>query len=494
MPREYFSVEGITPFAEVPQGGKIHVIGVCGVAMANLAVALSEIGYQVSGSDKQFYDPMAALLASSSVKTFVDFAAENLAEDLDLVVIANAPFYENPEVQAVEQRKLPYTIFPQLLGEALIGERHSIVVCGTHGKSTTTGMIASVLYKMQLDPSYFIGGVAEDLPGSLHIGSGAFSVVEGDEYISSFFARVPKFNFYKPTSCIINALEFDHADIYTDIDKLKDVFRSLIQGMSANNIVLHCTDFPELAEMINDLRNRESEATLPRFISFGSGGIADYRILSRKQVGAKQFVKFRRPDSAECELQLPLTGEYNARNALACYAVLFENGIDSDLLIKHLSSYRSVKRRQTVRYDDGKIMLVEDFAHHPTAVAGTVRAMREAYPEKRIWAVFEPRSNTSRRKVFQSDYVKAFAEADIAVLLEVKTQSIMNKGEELIDVAQLGSEIEHSGIRTLVLPEPDQIYEQIVEELQDGDLVLIMSNGSFGNIQKKLEDFLSQRA
>ena len=489
MAQNHFSVAGSTSLHEVSPGGRIHIVGVCGVAMAQLAVALTERGYQVSGSDREFYDPMGALLKSSPVTLCKGYKRENVPQDVALVVIANAMFYDNPEVQLVEEKNLPYTSFPQILGEVLIGDRHSIVVCGTHGKSTTTALIASVLHRVGREPSYFIGGMCEDLPKSLCVGEGVVSVVEGDEYHSAFYARVPKFNFYRAKTAIINAIEFDHADIYPQIEDVVFEFRKLIKDVPADGRVICCTDYPLLSALVDEMRD-EVQCQL---LTFGKGEACDYRLQSRVQKGKEQIVQIVSKELGHVELRIPLMGEYNALNAIATLAALSETGLTAAEVNEHLAHYQSVKRRQQVRYDQKGLVLIEDFAHHPTAVVGTVEAVREAYPQKKLWAVFEPRSNTSRRKVFQKQYESAFDKADEVILAKVTSSSRMNDDVELIDVGELAETIDGSGTHCRAIPTTTEIEEILLAEVGHNDVIVLMSNGSFGGLPASLQAALEKR-
>lgn len=488
MSKEHFSIQGSSSLRDLPSPAKVHVIGVCGVAMAQLAVVLSEMGHDVSGSDKEFYEPMGSLLGRSRVRTLRDYSADNVTPDLDLVVIGNAISYGHPEVEAVERLGLRYTFFPKLLHEVVIRGKHSIVVTGTHGKSTTSALIASMLYKMGLDPGYFIGGIALDLPSSLAVGSGKLSVVEGDEYDSAFFAKVPKFDFYAPDTCIINAIEYDHADIYPSVESIKSVFDGMVRRLPESAHALCCADFPLVRQMASEWR-RDVRCKIS---TFGEHESADARILARRYDGTTQVISVRLPLSGEVEIRAPMLGAYNARNALAGALTAEVVGIDVRAAIDAISGFKRVKRRQEVRYEKGPI-LIEDFAHHPTAVNQTLEALREVFPSKRLWAVYEPRSNTSRRRVFQKEYVSAFGRADKVVLCEVTARAI-DAGSELLDVAELASEVRSSGVDSICLADPPSIARHLLAECSSEDVIVVMSNGSFGGLIDMLEKGLGKQA
>jgi UDP-N-acetylmuramate: L-alanyl-gamma-D-glutamyl-meso-diaminopimelate ligase len=488
MAKSDFTIREVTPLTVVPKGGRIHVIGVAGVAMAQLAVELSKQGYSVSGSDKDFYEPMGSLLRNSAVTLLKGYAAENIPPSVDLVVIGNAVSYENREVGAVEGRKLPYTCFPKILHESIIAGKHSIVVTGTHGKSTTTALIASTLLKLGADPSYFVGGVAQDLPVSLCRGSGSFSVVEGDEYDSAFFAKVPKFSFYAADTCIINAIEYDHADIYSNIGAITKEFRTLLEGLPKTGTALCCIDYPEVKKLVESLKPTLS----CEVITFGLTPDADIRIINRSQQGLSQRVSAEGAGLGTIEFSLPLSGVYNAKNALVAIVVAVRSGFSVDAAIKAVSTFKAVKRRQEVRYDKNGVVLIEDFAHHPTAVHETLAGIREAFPSKKIWGVFEPRSNTSRRRVFQDAYVQAFKNADGVVLCNVTSREI-DKGQDLIDVETLAASIRDIGTPAECLPDATAIEKFLVGRLGTNDVIVLMSNGAFGGLPAALEKILVER-
>jgi UDP-N-acetylmuramate: L-alanyl-gamma-D-glutamyl-meso-diaminopimelate ligase len=456
--------------------------------MAQLAVELTKKGFLVSGSDKDFYEPMGSYLRNSPVTLFKGYAAENIPPNVNLVVIGNAISYGNPEVDVVEQKGLPYTCFPKLLQETIISGKQSIVVAGTHGKSTTTAMIASTLLKLGGDPSYFVGGVAQDLPLSLARGEGKQSVVEGDEYDSAFFAKVPKFSFYTPDIAIINAIEYDHADIYPDVESIKDEFRKLLKSLPAQGIALCCADYEHVRSILAELR-----ATLPcKVITFGCAPDADVHITSRKQEGLTQRVSAAGKAFGPLEFSLPVSGVYNAKNALVTIVVATLCGFSRDAARDAVATFKAVKRRQELRYDKHGVMLIEDFAHHPTAVHETLSGLREAFPSKKIWAVFEPRSNTSRRKVFQEAYVQAFQSADHAILCDVEARA-MDADQELIDVQTLSDQIAARGVPAACLPDAKAIQDRILQNIGNNDLIVLMSNGSFGGLPATLEAALREK-
>jgi UDP-N-acetylmuramate: L-alanyl-gamma-D-glutamyl-meso-diaminopimelate ligase len=489
MPKEFFSVAATTSLHSLPPAAKIHVIGVCGVAMAQISIALAERGFRVSGSDKEFYEPMKSLLGASAVKLCVGYAAENVPTDASLVVIGNSISYGNPEVAVVEEHNLPYTCFPKILQEVAISGRHSIVVAGTHGKSTTTAIIASMLLHHDQNPSYFVGGVAQGLPQSLAVGTGPFSVVEGDEYDSAFFAKVPKFSFYTPDTAVVNAIEYDHADIYANVEAIESEFTKLVNGLPQRGTAVCCIDFPLVKKLVESWRS----SAQCRIVTFGADAEADYVITNRSMDGMSQVVTVRTPQGESIPFFIPIIGEYNARNATAALIVSELVGLPRAKTLDALKVFKSVKRRQELRVIKDGVALIEDFAHHPTAVQQTIAAVRDAFPKAKLWAIFEPRSNTSRRKVFQQEYIDAFTGADVAIFKDVTARAI-DAGVELIAVSDLSDDVAASGTPSVCLPDVTAIQEYLWKHLTRtpgatdvSNVVVVMSNGSFDGLNDLLQ-------
>ncbi len=481
MSRDHFSVQRAATLRDISIGSKVHVIGVCGVAMAQLALALSQRGYQVSGSDKEFYEPMGSLLRRSSITLYEGYAASNISADVSLVVVGNAVSYENVEVQETERRGLAYTLFPKLLAELIIGERHSIVVSGTHGKTSTSAMGAFILSRLGRDPGYFVGGVVRDLEQSLRFGNGAESIVEGDEYDSAFFAKVPKFSFYKPRTLIVTSIEYDHADIYPDLSAIVREFEKMVSALPKGARVIGCADDPTVRELLKKWRARSDI----QVISYAVREDADVRVQVIEDCDGVQRARARFLDGTELEFSLKLPGAYNVGNALAVLLALHGLGIAFVESTKALAEFCGVKRRQEIRLENQRVTLIEDFAHHPTAVRETLQGVRARYSKKTIWAIFEPRSNTSRRKVFQQAYIDAFAPANQVVLNKVVSRA-NDSAENLIDVSDLASAIDARGVPAVALENVDEIVAHVTKNVGNGDIVVVMSNGSFGGLIDRL--------
>ncbi len=447
-----FSVIGSTSLDALKKGSKVHFLGVAGIAMAQLAVYLSTEGFEVSGSDTDFWEPAGSLLKKSNIKLFKGY--EELPEN-DLVVIGNAIRKDNPLLSKVVR----YTSFPQALYETVIKGRKSIVVSGTHGKTTTTALTAWCL--KNLDPSYFIGGSVIGLPSSLHVGKGNLSVVEGDEYDSAFFAKVPKFDFYKPDILLVTSVEYDHADIYPNIEGINKEFTDL---------VLSTTDAVVVAMSGDNLKNLSRVwSSKARLITYGEEGDI---VFKRNQ----DLITFNY-QGEKIEIRSNLLGEHNAYNAVGSWLVQRLAGVNNP---SGFDTFGGVKRRQEVKLESEKIVIIEDFAHHPTAVRETLKGLKERYSDRKLIVCFEPRSNTSRRKIFENDYKTALLVADSVIVKRVTPRHNDNVND-LFDVDTLVKSIGGAA-----LSETDEIIAKVSENLSGRDLVVVMSNGSFDGLTEKL--------
>lgn len=485
MSVDYFSIESATSISTLKKGARIHVLGICGVAMAQIAIALHRLGFVLSGSDKEYYEPMKGLLESSSIKLYHGYSASNLDKNVDLVVIGNSISSGNEELCEVENKGLSYTFFPKLLNESVIRDNRSIVITGTHGKTTSSALAASVLVHAKKDPSFFVGGAAKGLVSGLEIGKGNFSVVEGDEYDSAFFAKVPKFFFYRADALVVTSLEFDHADIYPDLAAIEDVFLENVKKMPDGGTIAACIDCPNVARVVQSWRER----TRAKIVTYGVSDSADVRIVDRKYDGLIQKIEILDLEQ-RIVLEAPLFGLHNARNVLGVYVALKSQGLDLGEIRSGLLEYKGVRRRQDIRVINKGIVVIEDFAHHPTAVRETLLAIREAYPKNRLLVAFEPRSNSSRRRVFQSDYISAFGGAQSVFLCEVAHRPGDEK-LDLLNVSDLAKAINDTGVESLALGNPNEILEKLSGTAKKGDVIVVMSNGSFGGLIDKLVEVFS---
>ena len=459
--------------------GRIHLIGVCGTAMATLAAMLENRGYQVQGSDQNVYPPMSDFLVEQGITTFSGYAAAHITPDIDLVVVGNAISRGNPELEAVLEKKVRYCSLPEAVRDHFLWSARSIVIAGTHGKTTTTSLTAWLLASGGRDPSLLVGGIALNFGqhgSSYRIGGGGDFVIEGDEYDSAFFDKTAKFLKYLPDVAVIGNVEFDHADIYADLDAVLLAFRRLTNLVPKNGLLLLGADSPHARAL--------GRTAVSPVETFGLGADAAWRAVQiEHRDGLTRFV-VTRDGELFGRFESPLLGEHNVRNALAAIAVGSQVGLTARTLADGLRSFKGIKRRlETVGVADG-VTVLDDFAHHPSAVHETLSALRAGYPGRRIWAVFEPRSASSCRRVFQDDFARAFGHADLVILAAV-FRSTLPEAERL-DAAQLIDDLRARGQHARHIPEISDIIDTIVREHRTGDVVVLMSNGGFGGIHRKL--------
>jgi UDP-N-acetylmuramate: L-alanyl-gamma-D-glutamyl-meso-diaminopimelate ligase len=469
----------------LPDKKRIHLIGVCGTAMATVAALLKSRGHDVRGSDQNVYPPMSDFLAAEGVRTFTGYAAENISGDIDLVVVGNAISRGNPELEAVLERKVRYCSLPEIIREQFLWGARSVVVAGTHGKTTTTSLTGWLLTHGQLDPTILVGGIALNLGeggSSYRIGGGREFVIEGDEYDSAFFDKTAKFLKYLPDIAIINNVEFDHADIYATLDDVRLAFRRLVNLVPRNGLLLLGVDSPDAAAL-------KSVAVSP-VETFGLGNDATWQAHDLMTRDGRTRFAVRRRGEPFGVFESPMLGVHNVRNALAAMAVGSSLGLGSTQLAEGLRTFKGIKRRlETVGVANG-VTILDDFAHHPTAVHETLWALRNGYPERRIWAVFEPRSASSCRRIFQDDFARAFGAADEVVLAAVFRSSLPEA--DRLDADRLVEDLRAQGKPARHLPDNDEIIGTIVREHREGDVVVLMSNGGFGGIHRKLLQALEQ--
>jgi UDP-N-acetylmuramate: L-alanyl-gamma-D-glutamyl-meso-diaminopimelate ligase len=460
---------------------KIHLSAVCGTAMASLAGLLREVGHDVTGSDENVYPPMSTQLEALGIPVLSPYASGNVPEDADLVVVGNALSRGNPEVEAVLDRRQRFTSMPALLAEEFLRPRTSLVVAGTHGKTTTTSLLAFALHRAGLDPSFLVGGVPIDFERSYRLGLGPHFVVEGDEYDCAFFDKRPKFVHYLPDLAVIGNVEFDHADIYPDLAAVQTAFVRLLNVIPRQGLVVAGTESPALREILPKARCRVE--------TFGLHPEADWRATDVRTGPAGSRFRLLRKGRDEGEFTLALAGEHNVRNALAALAAAAEAGVEPAAAREAVAVFRGVRRRLELRGVAGGVSVYDDFAHHPTAVEATLAALRGGGREGRLVAVFEPRSYTSRTRVFQEEFARAFAAADrvfvAAAHLPGKVPEAMRLSEE-----DLAAGIRRHGAEASFIPSVDAIVAQLVAELRPGDRVAILSNGGFGGIHEKLLESL----
>jgi UDP-N-acetylmuramate: L-alanyl-gamma-D-glutamyl-meso-diaminopimelate ligase len=458
---------------------RIHLIGVCGTAMATLAALLKRKGHDVRGSDQNVYPPMSDFLASEGIRIMTGYREEHISRDVDLVVVGNAISRGNPELETVLERKIRYCSLPEAVRDNFLWGARSIVLAGTHGKTTTTSLTGWLLTHGGLDPTVLVGGIALNLGengSSYRVGCGRDFVIEGDEYDSAFFDKTAKFLKYLPDIAVVNNIEFDHADIYKDLDEVLLAFRRLVNLVPRNGLLLLGAD----SEHALGLKSR---AVSP-VETFGLSDGADWQAHDIETRDGLTHFKVRRGGAQFGRFQSPLIGAHNVRNALAAVAVGSYAGVDAATLADGLRAFRGIKRRLETVGVAREVTVLDDFAHHPTAVHETLTALRTGYPGRRVWAVFEPRSASSCRRVFQDDFARAFGAADETIVAAVFRSSLPE--DQRLSAEQLVSDLQARGQRARYIPDIDEIIRTIVAEERPGDVVVLMSNGGFGGIHHKL--------
>jgi UDP-N-acetylmuramate: L-alanyl-gamma-D-glutamyl-meso-diaminopimelate ligase len=451
---------------------KVHLIAACGVGMSALAGLLRAAGHEVTGSDEQVYPPASALLAELGIPVLPGWDPARLA-GVELVVCGNAVRRTNPEAEAAAAAGLRVVSMPAALEEMFLAGRAPLVVAGTHGKTTSAAMLAWVLARTGRDPGFLVGGVPRGLARSFAVGTGRWFVVEGDEYDSAYFDKEPKFLHYRPAMVLLNAVEFDHADIYRDLDHVKGAFRKLLAILPADAPLVACGDFPHVRDVVG---------ARARVRWFGVGAGNAWRVTDLVDDGRTRFT-VREGDRPVCRMALEPPGAINARNALGVLLLAVETGLGWEEAAAALAEFRGVRRRQEVVGTARGVTVIDDFAHHPTAVAGTLAALRLRYPGRRLRAVFEPRSNTSRRRVFQADFVAALAAADEAVLAAVYAKaSDPIPPEERLAPETIVEGLGRRGVPARTLDGVPAIRDYLVGSATAGDVIVIMSNGAFGGL------------
>jgi UDP-N-acetylmuramate: L-alanyl-gamma-D-glutamyl-meso-diaminopimelate ligase len=463
-----------------------HLIGICGTAMASLAGMLQARGHRVTGSDQNVYPPMSTQLAELGIDVAQGYKAENLNVNPDCAIIGNAMMRGNPEVEEVLNRKMLYRSQAETVKEEFIRGRRSLVVAGTHGKTTTTSIAAWVAEVGNLSPTFLVGGVVQNFGASFRVTDSDYFIIEGDEYDTAYFDKKPKFMHYLPETAIIGNIEFDHADIYRDLQAIKFEFSRLMNLVPGNGRLILGWDSPVVREVFEEMRGKIFTAVE----TFGTSDGAKWQARSIDFSGdMTRFTVFREGKSWG-EFETPLIGEFNVRNCLSVIIAADAWGISQEKIREALHSFKSVKRRAEVRGTERGVTVIDDFAHHPTAVEETLKAFRQKYAGRRLVAVFEPRSWSSRLAVFQQPYEKAFSHADYIVIAGVYNTAKASELGKVLDVEELVNAIKLTGKPAFQLPDADAIVAHLAPELHEGDVVAVMSNGGFGGIHDKLLNVL----
>jgi UDP-N-acetylmuramate: L-alanyl-gamma-D-glutamyl-meso-diaminopimelate ligase len=455
----------------------IHLIGICGTAMASLAGMLQQRGFKVTGSDSAAYPPMSDFLESLGIPVYPCFAVANLKPTPHLVVIGNAISRGNIELEHVLDERIPFCSLPELLHDEFLCGKEVLVVAGTHGKTTTTSMLSWIFHSSGQQPSFLIGGIAENFNSSFALGQGRHFILEGDEYDTAFFDKGPKFLHYFPDALILTSVEFDHVDMYKDLDAVETSFKRLV------NLI------PKRGKIIAHDAGESVERCLARAFSvverYGSTRMAGWRVVDLQLEPTRTSWSVLRDGRPWADFEFSLAGEYNVWNATAAAAMAASYGISKDAISAALKTFKTVRRRLEVIAEINGITVIDDFAHHPTAIAGTLNALRSRYPGRRLWVILEPRSNSLRRNVFQSELARSLALADRVVIAGIFKADAIPEAERL-NLHLVAARLEQQGHSARVIADTDRIVATAAPEMLPGDVVAILSNGAFGGIYEKL--------
>lgn len=459
----------------------IHLIAICGTGMGALACMLNELGYQVTGSDQHVYPPMSDFLQQKGISLFQGYKAHHLEHRPDLVVVGNAVSKDNPEVQAIQKMGLAYCSMPQAINRFAAAGKRQVVVTGTHGKTTTSAFIAWMLHSAGLDPSFLIGGIVTNFKSNYHVGQGDLIVLEGDEYDTAYFDKGPKFWHYTPAVTVLTSVEFDHADIFNDEDHVKQVFGKMVEMIGPNAALVAYDQDPNVGEIL-----ARADCAI---LSYGDQPSSDWH-LGKIHIGAPLTTfEVWRDQNLWAEFKTPMMGKHNMGNLLAGIAVGHHLGVEKQEIALALRHFKGVRRRQEIRGVRNDIVVIDDFAHHPTAVKATIEGVKSFYGERRLVAVFEPRTNSSRRNIFQTRYGESFDAADLVCIRQPPLLDKIPKAQQFSS-QQLVSDLKLRDIQAHYFPDTDSIIEHLVQWTKPGDVVLIMSNGGFDNIHQRLLDQL----
>jgi len=456
---------------------RIHLIAVCGTGMGALAGMLKDLGYEVTGSDHKVYPPMSEFLSNKGIEIAEGFSAKNVSYGPDLVVVGNAVSKDNPEVVGMEQMGLEFCSMPQAVNRFIAAGKKQLIITGTHGKTTTSSILAWILYHAGLDPVFMIGGIVKNFNSNYHLGKGDYIVIEGDEYDTAFFDKGPKFLHYNPFMAILTGVEFDHADIFKDINQVRKAFDAFIGGISSHSTLMAYDDDKNVADLVRK--------TQCRVVTYGINENAFWRLGAVSIEPPWTFFEVLKHNAFFGNFKTRLVGEHNLLNSLSAIAVADNLMIPAKAMAKAFETFEGIKRRQEVRGQKNGITIMDDFAHHPTAVRETIRAVKPFYPQGRVVAVFEPRTNSSMRKVFQNVYPLSF---DMADLICIRNPSRLDKipPAERFSSRKLVADLKHRGKDAHYFPDTDSIIDFLVSQAMPGDLILVMSNGGFDNIHERL--------
>lgn len=482
---------------------KVHLIGIGGTGMGAVAGLLVANGHEVRGSDAAVYPPMSEQLAALGVPVLMPYAADNLAWEPELVVVGNVHGKDHVEVVAAQERSIPLTSFPAVLGEMLLDGKHAIVVTGTHGKTTTTSLIAHILAEAGRDPSLFVGGVPVALGQGYRHGRGPDFVIEGDEYDTAFFDKGPKFAHYRPSTAILTSVELDHVDIFASFDAVRDVFKKLAGLLPEDGLLVACAESADALAVAKHASCRvetyavieaNGDSAAPRRLGEGAAAeppeldatwwAENLEVLAKS--GRIAFDVFNKGERVE-RFETLLVGRHNVANCVAAIAVCAARGVPVRDIRRGVGSFAGVRRRQELRGIAGGVTVLDDYAHHPTAVRETLKALRKRFPKRRLIAVYEPRSATSRRRTFQGEFAEAFAHADEVVVGRLFDPSKIPPTERF-DPERLALDLHRAGTKASYIPDVEHIVKQLASSAAPGDVVCVLSSGSFDGLHDRLLD------
>lgn len=465
---------------------RIHLVGVAGTGMGAFAGMLKALGYIVTGSDENVYPPMSDMLREWGIEVFTPYSPANLDRARpDLVIIGNVIRRANPEAAAVRERGIPQMSFPAAFGSLVVAGKHSVVIVGTHGKTTTSALMAHVLVHAGLDPTFLVGGVTLNYGANFRIGHGQHVVVEGDEYDTAYFDKGPKFLHYRARSTLLTSIEFDHADIFSDLAQYEAAYVTLCATLPQDGWLGVSASYPRSVE----IARAHSAANV---VTYAVRGDADYRGIDASFGAEGASFRIEGPHAEKTDLLLPMSGYHNVENAVGVYAAARTLGLSPNDIAQGFASFHGVKRRQEPRGEIGGVLVIDDFAHHPTAVRETIGGIRQRYPTRRLWAVFEPRSNTSRRNIHQAEYAAAFDRADIVTIRLPEAHDKVPADQQL-DVPAIVQQLGERGIEANALSAVAEMTRFVAAEARDKDVILVMSNGAFGGFIPALLVALEQR-
>jgi UDP-N-acetylmuramate: L-alanyl-gamma-D-glutamyl-meso-diaminopimelate ligase len=459
----------------------IHLIAICGTGMGALACMLRDLGYEVTGSDQKIYPPMSLFLKQKGICMNEGFAAQNLAHKPDLVIVGNAVSRDNPEVEEMDRLGLHFCSMPQALNRFVAAGKQTLLVSGTHGKTTTASILAWMLYVAGCDPSFMIGGILKNFDSNYRLGNGAYFVVEGDEYDTAFFDKGPKFLHFHPRMAVLTSVEFDHADIFNDLDHVKKIFASFVSALPDSSTLLAYDGEQNVTEVIG-----HHHCHVERY---GQKATSPWRLGTVTIESPWTVFEVYKNNEAYGRFKTKLFGEHNLLNVLAVIGVADGLSIPTDVIAEALRTFEGIKRRQEVRGQKRDITVMDDFAHHPTAVRETVRAVKSTLAAGRLIAVFEPRTNTSMRRVFQEEYPTVFDPADIICIRKPPLLNKIPSGQRFSS-EQLVKDLKIRGKDAHYFPDTDAILDYLKITAVPGDLILVMSNGGFDNIHQRLLEIL----